>query len=363
MKVSVSSGVIETPEKVEPEADGSPPSKINIRSSPTTELKDMLKGVKRLHAFCHQLEIMPIEAIRLDIKDKYEICELFAEFDNDLSDWILKMEKNSTEIGQYTSFARDFIHYQFQVQKDISFAVLIFLNYISKFKLPLAAAFVEVFQLSLENTVCDVCINLKMGQEAKEEIPRINLGYLRKLVAVESDCCDDDMNDPDFYQDKQYSHTGDIISDTSSDTGDSKEDIKMTKTGIVDKLLYGHETNPFAISDDDDVYKFQEDCLCVNPFASSEDDLKTTQDKISHFVPKKTSSIKSNLASVMFACDHCKRSFSTSYNLKLHGIQVHRIFPDNMDRFECPECDFVTGSRIGYTRHASTHLKKTPKKV
>ena len=64
-------------------------------------------------------------------------------------------------------------------------------------------------------------------------------------------------------------------------------------------------------------------------------------------------------------CGHREGKFSNKYNLKLHLVQVHRIFPEGMIIYKCPDldCQFVTGSRIWYNRHAVTHGRKPEVKV
>ena len=64
-------------------------------------------------------------------------------------------------------------------------------------------------------------------------------------------------------------------------------------------------------------------------------------------------------------CEHCDKNFSNQYNLKLHYIQVHKIFVQGMEIYECPEnyCPFVTGSSGLFIRHAKTHIMKPKVKM
>ena len=80
--------------------------------------------------------------------------------------------------------------------------------------------------------------------------------------------------------------------------------------------------------------------------------------KRSQFRPMKSLSHKSKSPIESPTCEHCQKSFSNSYNMKVHLVQVHRIFPEGMTIYQCPQCEFVTGSKIGFTRHTSTHLRK-----
>ena len=79
--------------------------------------------------------------------------------------------------------------------------------------------------------------------------------------------------------------------------------------------------------------------------------------------PKEEKVVKTQVRS--HNCGHCDGKFSNKYNLKLHLVQVHRVFPEGMVIYKCPgpDCQFVTGSRICYNRHAVTHGGKHEVKV
>ena len=165
MKVDSYAAVIETPEKIETDLLNSP-SLDKDRCSPSSDLKSLLKGLERLHNFCHASSgIESIENMKLDLKTKNTVIELFSGFESDLSDWILQKENYLCDLDKYSAFSRDFIRYQFLVQKDHSIAVLLFLNYIKKFSVAPSTALVELFKLRVEETLCLYCYDRNQEQK------------------------------------------------------------------------------------------------------------------------------------------------------------------------------------------------------
>ena len=197
MRINVSAVVVETPEKAESAADSVSPAraddKLKERASPSEGLRVMLKGIERLHTFCHSSSesLDSIENIRLQIKTKDLICEIFNGYQDDLKDWILDKEKQMTEIGKFSSFCREFIHVQFCVAKDYSFSVLVLINYMQRFHLTLETAFVELFKMCEKSTFCSRC-----NDENVRNIQQENLKYLRILIASD-DSEDTELEDSD----------------------------------------------------------------------------------------------------------------------------------------------------------------------
>eukprot|EP00092_Neocalanus_flemingeri_P083485 GFUD01104800.1.p1 GENE.GFUD01104800.1~~GFUD01104800.1.p1 ORF type:complete len:362 (+),score=62.67 GFUD01104800.1:55-1140(+) len=349
MKINASLIAYETPEKNVPEIMVEVATKHVNRSSPSPELKSLLLGIARLHQFCHQpvSSFVSIENMKLQLKTRNIIRELFDGFDLDLSDWMLKLEKCSTESGNFTSFFREYLHHEFRVERDHSFVVLVLLNYISKFKLTPSEGFNELFKISKEHTLCVDCHCIEKGGNPELEIENRNLVYLRSLVA--NQCCDND-DDSDNDSDFKVKTLTKSSSDYSSESERTPKKRKKSPLNIIGKNF---ESNPFndLSGDSADIYQFKESDTEVNPFDSSDESSKAARINKSGFFPGKTSSVKPE-------CVHCQKTFRNSYNLKLHIVQVHRIFPQDMKIFECSQCDFVTGSRVCYTRHFATHSRK-----
>ena len=178
---------------------------------------------------------------------------------------------------------------------------------------------------------------------------------------------DDDTGDPDFDLNSRSKNYDEDISETMSDSEPFSATLD-NQYEVVDDII-----NPFASDNEEsDVYKFvdEEDeelnhvllsgrKEIINPFFSEGEELEVDMErkvkgaiKYSHI--SKSSSVKKNHS---HSCNFCARAFNSDYNLQMHQIAVHRIFPENRQIFECPDCAFVTGSKICYTRHATTHLR------
>ena len=159
---------------------------------------------------------------------------------------------------------------------------------------------------------------------------------------------EDSDDDPDFELKQSSEEKED--SDSASDSD--------SRLGHEDHAVKDIHTNPFIDDDENyDPFEFTDE-LGINPFLSSDDE--TSQCGNRKLLGPRTSSVK---ARKEVECDHCLKSFQNRYNLKLHIIQIHRIFPSNMKVFKCPEsqCEFVTGSKGCYNRHATTHLRRMSK--
>ena len=74
--------------------------------------------------------------------------DLFAGFDEDIKDWMLKMEENALEKKFYSKFIRDYITYEFLVEKEHSFEVLILLNYSRLYSVWPEAAVADNFNIA-----------------------------------------------------------------------------------------------------------------------------------------------------------------------------------------------------------------------
>lgn len=360
MKINSCAITVETPEKSESTSLKSP--KLNEDSTqrlcPSKELSSALQAVQRFHIFCHSNQINSIEDMKLDLKVRNCIRDLFAGFDEDLDDWIIEKEERFTESKHFTSFLRDYIHLEFYVQKEHSFSVLVLLNYIRMFKLTPEIAFAEVFNLSLKETFCEQCSTNDIN-----ELYVRNLKYLRTVLNSNSDI-DDSVGDPDYdeTQRKDESSSDEFSNEVDSQTGRQTETYEknLKQTCMTKQKM---TANPFVDSDEDDVYVFNDlQEYGVNPFALSDEDEVKVAKSTKAFAPQKMSSVKDNQNKTN-QCDHCPKTFGSRYNLNLHLIQVHRIFPPKMTIFQCQQCTFVTGNKVLYSRHEKTHSRKTKSKV
>ena len=375
MKINAAAAYFETPEKKDDDIN-TPEEEVKQRSAPSSQLKKMLLGLKRLHEFYHENGVVSIEDFRLSLKTRSDVRKVFIDFDDDLNDWIVKLEEASVENDKFTSFSKEYIHHEFLVEKELSFCVLILLSYMKMFSLSAEDAFPEVFNLSPVDSFCECCSD--PSHAAEEDIIGGNLNYLRRVIVTASDVTeeeDDDTGDPDFDLNSRSKNHEEDSSETMSDSEPCPVTLDK-QDEVVDDIV-----NPFASDNEEsDVYKFVDEYSekelnhlvvlrrkqVTNPFFSEDEEIEVGREskgegafKYSHI--SKTSSVKKNHS---HSCNYCERAFNSDYNLQMHQIAVHRIFPENRKIFECPECEFVTGSKTCYTRHATTHLRvKSKQKV
>ena len=348
MKVNSFAGVVNTPEKIEDEVPGE--NLVGVRSSPSAEMRSLLQNIDRLHQFCHFFSIESIDSFKLKINTRNKIREIFDGFDEKISLWIFESEKTSIESGKFSLFFQDYMHFEFRVKKDHSFLVLVLLNYMKMFSVTVDEAYLDLFKLNVEKTYCPEC-----SKDHDLRIQKLNLSYLRQKILSDTDSYDDSGSDKEFELcEENVDSSSDESSENESEKGKPKERTEDEITSNEDKKMH---CNPFhSGSESDDVYRFTEE-VSTNPFLSSEGE----PDMISC---KKTSTPRTSSVNVLnrqaHHCDYCEGKFQSKHNLKIHLVGVHRIFPDGMKVFECPEqnCKFVTGSRICYNRHAATHLRK-----
>ena len=350
MKVNSFAGVVNTPEKIEDEVPGE--NLVGVRSSPSAEMRSLLQNIDRLHQFCHFFSIESIDSFKLKIDTRNKIREIFDGFDEKISLWIFESEKTSIESGKFSSFFQDYVHFEFRVKKDHSFLVLVLLNYMKRFSVTVDDAYLDLFKLNVEKTYCPEC-----SKDHDLHIQKVNLSYLRQKILSDSDSFYDSGSDKEFELcEENVNSSLDESSEDGSDKGKPKERTGDKVTSKEEKKMH---CNPFHTgSESDDVYAFKEEVL-TNPFLSSEDE-SVMIEKCKKTSTPRTSSVNVKLNKQAHECDYCEGKFQSKHNLKLHLVGVHRIFPDGMKVFECPEqnCKFVTGSRICYTRHAATHVRK-----
>ena len=364
MKVNSFAGCIFTPVKDDVLSEDSQP--LGKRSSPSPGVRSWLERIERLHKFRHSPTLYCMESIRLKLKTRNDIRGMFEEVGEQI-DWILDAEKVATKNGKFSEFIRDYISFEFRVKKEYSFSVFVVLNYMKIFSIHAEAAFVDLFKLNMQLSVCFQCND---GQDSLLT-ERINLEYVHKLISGEaSDSVVDSGSDPEFVLKQLSSAELESSSDESSDLEEVKakkktpgeDDLKRKEEYLCNPFISSASEddekkccNPFkSDSDEADVYRFEEELPLVTRCSS-----KARNEKLLNLssVPR-MSSVKAQFHS--HTCDHCGKKFSTSYNLGLHNIQVHRIFPEGKKIYKCPEqnCKYVTGSRICYNRHAATHLRK-----
>ena len=183
MKVDASAAYFETPVKKVAEENAAELTDVGSgssrRCSPSSELQSLLKRIQRIHEFRHSPVMKCIEKMKLSLKVRNELRSLFDGFEDDESDWIIKLEAECTEIGKFSTFVRKYISLEFRVQLQYSFCVFLVLNYMKELSLDAETAFVDVFKLKVEDTFCSSCTDLSVLMLKKE-----NLDFLKKVSKV-----------------------------------------------------------------------------------------------------------------------------------------------------------------------------------
>ena len=339
MKVSSSNCVITTPVKQNND-DHELRTPSGRRTAPSPRQKELLNSIDRLHEFCHSPKLIKMEEMRLTISLRDEIRDTFSDFSEDVKSWMIEMESVAIADKLYSSMIRDYIHYEFNVQKEYSFSVFVLLNYVVKNSVDVDVAIYDIFSLELRSSYCRTC--------CVSNYESSNINYAKKMLYKEqmNDQLDDSYNDGDF-----------VIKDIAEDSSDSLSTTDFLQGRINEISDDENEfNNPFG-----SISNASEDCNSefINPFDSS-----GSSKSVPLEVPR-TSSPVNQLMKKCHQCLNCDKSFHSNYNLKMHMIQFHRIFPPDTTIYECPEisCSFVTGSRILYSRHSATHIRKGNKRI
>ena len=346
MRVNSNAAEIETPEKNPIDLSEQPHEAIasNLfgrQSPPSKHLVDLLESAKRQHIFHHDVvHIVPLENMKLTLKLRNKVRKLFEEYEDVVSERLLEFERFEIDKQNFSTIVMDFISYEFKVIKEHSFSVVVLLNYLKMFDLEPEVAFGELFNFSVNDTVCAKCYSVK-GVANVKDICNINLKFLKSVIVNEFNCGEEDSDDdPDYEEKKLDSEEEEETEIFSKNHGnlnhivenvDCYEEIVEGETAassskIEESVAEDHVTNPFVDSDDDviaDVYDFNEVSSPngTNPFETSSDDDDSELKNYGRNLGPRSSSVK---RTCQHLCDHCQKIFQTKYNLKLHLISQHR---------------------------------------
>ena len=92
----------------------SPSSRLPTQSA---NQKCILESIARLHKFCHSHSLLKLEEMRLSIPLRDQIRDKFSNFTNDVISWLIDMECVAMTNEEFATITRDYIHYEFDVQK------------------------------------------------------------------------------------------------------------------------------------------------------------------------------------------------------------------------------------------------------
>jgi len=311
-----------TPEKRNP-AEANPEQQIN-----STKLEEV-------HNFLYHSEkcYSRIEMMNLTMDSIAEVKTVFSEMQPDIPDIILKCEENAISSGEFNKKIRAYLAEEFNIPEEYSFCVICILNFGFLYQLDIATSGKYLFQLSSSRFECSQCVMTEDVVKNKDFCSKFrkerNLRALQELQARSSEEeVDDSEKDEDFLPpDSKKSSDSDIASDVYEFHDDSDFDIY----------------NPF------DPLESSTEFNLVNSTFRRE----TVNSKKS--LPADLSPIRR----YNFVCQKCSRNFSKKYNLKLHLVSQHKIFPKGMSIYQCPEkdCSFVSGNLVLFNRHS--HKKTT----
>ena len=346
--MNCSSLAVETPQKLYIREKSQTPVKLKLdpdkRFSPSKPLQTLLESINRVHQYQFHLEfkILELTDIKISQKTVGEIKQVIVDESPDVSDLVLKVEEIAIAEGKFSSFLRNYISEEFEVDQGYSFLIICVLNYMDSFCLSVSESFFELLKLSNTDTLCQSCI---LGIDVCEKVKMAqihNLGIYRTLLTNFDSGIDDIINhSDDSTNDMPYGEEDRETSQTSSLTEPSVFDFQVeTETRKI--------FNPFDSSSSENSLPNQilNSTEFSNPFSDSETNIINPSDKYE--------------SCDKYKCEFCDKHFSNSYNRKLHLVSVHKIFPKGMFIYKCafPSCKFVNGSKILYTRHVPTHTKE-----
>jgi hypothetical protein len=271
-----------------------------------------------------------IEMMNLTTDSIISVKAFFTEMYPDIPDIILKSEENAIASGEFTVQIRAYLAEEFNIPEEYSFCVICILNFSFLYKIDIVTSGKSLFELSSSRFECSQCVMIDNFENEQEKSLRSrrerNLHALKELqVRSSEDEEDDSEKDEDFHPpDSVKSYDSDIGSDVFEFHDDSDFDIY----------------NPFDQS---------KSCTEFNLVNST-----FRRETVKITLPSDLSPIR---RSNNFVCQKCSRNFSKKYNLKLHLVSQHQIFPKGMSIYQCPEkdCSFVSGNLVLFNRH--NHLK------
>ena len=289
-------------------------------------------NLEKVHNFLYHSEksYSRIEMMNLRLDSIIEVKAFFSEHHPDIPDIILKSEENAIASGEFTVKICAYLAEEFNIPEEYSFCVICILNFGFLYKIDIVTSGKYLFGLSSSRFECSQCV-MTDGVENEQDFSsrsrkERNLRALQELqVRSSEDEEDDSEKDEDFLPpDSDKSLDSNIATDVFDFHDDSDFDIY----------------NPFDQS---------KSCTEFNLVNST-----FRRETVMITLPSDLSPIR---RSNNFVCQKCSRNFSKKYNLKLHLVSQHKMFPKGMSIYQCPEkdCSFVSGNLVLFNRH--NHLK------
>ena len=328
MKVNSFDNSILTPEKKNQNAERP------TRFSPTNEQKNTMTVMEKVHKFLYHSEVSyyHLEMMNLTSDSISEIQSFFNEIDPDIMDILMKKEEKAIAEKEFTVKIKNYISEEFNIPADYSFATICILSFSDLHNFGVVKSGKYLFGLNSTSFACLECSGVE--PEDSEKVKSLKVHNLQVLKEIQNQTLLDNSQD-DSDRDEEYKPVIDAV-DTLSDLDSSES-----------------ETLPR------DVFKFQEDETetdsdIYNPF----DKTRTTRSDL--LLVNSTFRSGANWFCLFKECD---KNFSKLYNLKLHLISQHKVFPRGMSIYQCPQsgCNFACGNLVLFNRH--NHSKSDGKKL
>ena len=316
---------------------------IKDRVSPSQEMKRLLEGLNRVHYFQFHKEVALVDLKEMSFftsKLNKKLGHFFNFESPDIPDLIHQLESIALTGGYFTSFLKQFISEDFSTPEEYSFSIITVLNYIYCYGISIEDALVEIFLLAPYESVCELCIEVSGKDNKQIASKHFNLLLLQRKLSEQQD-------NADSYDDADYKQFSSGCSDSSTnDLVENEEDVYNYDSDSDPNIF--KPFNPFNAD-------FSKELPTQLPSTSARLDANLnstmTFNPFNKLLPYKDKEIK--VTSPVTDCPHCVKTFKTNYNMKQHIISVHKIALDGMKMFRCQvkTCQFVTGSRVQYSRH------------
>ena len=296
---------------------------VKERFSPTYSVKKVLKSLNRVHNFQYHepIELIDLEVLGIERFVGDEIVEFLKTAD--ISDTIVKFEEIAVAQKYFNVDIKEYLAEEFNCPEEHSFPILAVFHYKKKYNIGLEAALSELFTLSTKKSLCCKCVaGLEDESERKQAAEFYNFSQVRSLIFctterndIDLDIDDDSMDDPNYV----FKSDEEILSDISTPL---KEKEVKYKTKIFNPFLSPFNPDVIDVEGGKEVTK-----AIFNPFLASDDN-----SDFESFSPQMNSTVSSNFRkcnsyngklnkSPIVKCTACEKTFSNSYNMKLHLIR------------------------------------------
>ena len=278
------------------------------RFQPSSHVKSMVGQVNRIHAyqFHEPVKFIMLSDLNFSSKSVKTISDHLKSFDK--PNIILKFEELAIQSQFYDAEVREYMAEEFDVELDFSFPIIAVLTYQKILGVGLEDALTELFSLSVLSTVCEKCVT---GVEnTKDKMKSIDFYNAALLKDINGNTLTE--SDTDSFVDPQYS----VPNDTSTSTDFcSNSDYELTQpkgTSVLSQDQTGESGYVF------------------NPFLEDSSNESTEASVVIDFKPKMSSTFQYDYSSPkdslmkrksLVACKLCGKTFSNSYNMKLHQIR------------------------------------------